>query len=148
MGDLSERMSEQTSYGPDSYKGETPLGAVVKPTLDEMRLCVAKMLPEHIKIIDGWGLQIGKSFFFWIDKDRSREVTDREWLHVAWLAVQALQGDDRSLYCDFLSTYVDASTARFAGDLRWMHEWHGHVATVEHRLEALCRVKHPEMFTK
>ncbi len=124
------------------------------PTLETLRLHVARMLPEHLELRRPvWSLAIDvqketcvaspiNERAFW--KDTHKLVTDREWQHCCWLAEQTLDTATRT---------INEET-----NLRY-NEWHHYLdwlcaitkgntspASAEHRLEALCRVKFPELF--
>lgn len=125
------------------------------PTLDEMKLAVAKMLPGHIGIGFGppkWasrGYETTKADVTPVDvpywNDTGRSITDREWREVCALAVEELTGDDRSLYCDTLASMADYSECG-PREAAWIAEWYQQTAPIESRLLALCRVKCPEIF--
>jgi len=127
------------------------------PSLDEQKLLVARMLPEEITITkdsllrldrDGSGkLQPVKGVAFgWLKDANHRRVTDEEWLHVCHLAEQTLSTDDgndeMAEYCFQLEQLVMDGLC----DL----EYNKHVQTItanaEHRLQALVRTKHPELY--
>ena len=110
------------------------------PTLDEMKLAVVKMLPETIFIGSDhqayWRSErqaVGGQF-------QHQRITAREWLHVCWLAEQKLTNGK---YREF-TTYLEMLTGCTADIL----VKRGTVsAELERRIQALCRVRHPEMFT-
>lgn len=109
------------------------------PSLDELKLAVAKMLPDEI-IYDE------NPLWFWWKEDvdsgiENSQITDREWLHVCSLAEETLTVHQGESYCEILKDVcgcdVDAGKASRVC----------YFASAEQRLEVLCRVKYPEMFT-
>lgn len=103
------------------------------PSLDEMKLAVAKMLPDEIKIEYGRYFG-GGNRISWV-KRPDADVSSREWLHVCWLAEQSL----RDTNMDEFAAYA-FELQRLKPTREW---WRSDAAT---RLEALCRVRCPEMF--
>lgn len=93
-------------------------------TLDEMRLCVAAIVPDHVTVYN-------PHCVYW--NDSKNPITKREWLEVCRLAEQKLT-DVRN---DYLSELVEICPGPEGA----------YFATAEHRLEALCRTLHPEKFT-
>lgn len=100
------------------------------PTLDEMKLLVAAMVPEHITT---YALCAPEWRFEW--NDTFKLVTDREWLEVCRLAEGTFAADDVMAGKYWLALYDVTATTRWPYD-----------ATAEQRIEALCRVRHPEKF--
>jgi len=115
------------------------------PTLDDMKLAVAKMLPDVLRAEDAGNDPVtGGIFIEWLDTDES--VSEREWLHVCWLAEQKLDREECKAYHGILLDQETPGMAMcFSGANSWSERWTFN-KSAEHRLEALCRVKHPEMF--
>ncbi len=116
--------------------------------MQTMRRLVAEMVPDEVEIIAGYYAD-GSDGFFW-KKESSGEparasiiatVSDREWLAVCALAEARLTRDQRFTYTIKLTIATGANTKHSQGFT--FHILH---ATAEHRIEALCRVKHPELF--
>lgn len=109
------------------------------PTLDEMKLAVAKMLPEEICVADG--------HIRWLyGGTPMRPVGYREWLHVCWLAEQLLCDDENN---DEMAAYcwkLDQVVMEGLDDLEYNKNVRLVTATADDKIEALCRVKHPTMF--
>ncbi len=96
--------------------------------LEEMKLAVAKMLPNEIDCTE-----CGTGNIHWRDSDDP--VMDREWLHVCWLAEGTLTKEERRAYNDELNH----------GTAPGFTLWY---ISPEVKIEALCRVRCPEMFTE
>jgi hypothetical protein len=107
----------------------------MKPTLDDMKLAVARMLPKEILITDfNPNVRPGQSatkFWFKNPGYGPSRITDRDWLHVCWLAEKTL-GD---LWPVYYARFIEGGSAIIN-------------ACAETRLEHLCRVRCPEMFTE
>lgn len=104
----------------------------MNPSPEEMRLLVARMLPEEIEVRRG--------SFHWKEHCGERpQVSSREWLFVVHLAEKTLTEDE---YTYFVWALKDSLfSAIYARDMCEMVS-----ATTAQRIEALCRVKHPNLF--
>jgi hypothetical protein len=119
----------------------------MKPTLETMRMLVAEMLPDEIgarREINGTGVRalFGplKTVFFW--RDTNQEITPREWLHVCWLAEKTLTCGQWGAYPNALAACLPHDRPReFVSSKDWI------TLPMETRIEALCRVRHPQLFT-
>lgn len=121
----------------------------MKPSLETLKLEVAKILPDEIVVTEELvGNGVKALFrptavrFAWKDGKSSTNktvfVTDREWLHVAHLAEQTLTDEENEVYLFNLHDICGADNfpSRVAV-----------FASAEHRLEALVRTRKPELFT-
>ena len=109
------------------------------PTLDEMKLAVAKLLPKLLTVrrcpaVD-LQTEVMTTAFSYRWNDTGRRVTDREWLEICRLAEQSLRHWEKMTYEDQLT--------RFTANCSWPLN-----AGADQRLEAICRVKCPEMFSQ
>lgn len=110
------------------------------PTIDEMKLLVAGMIPEHLHIRGTnacWRIN---------EKAAGRAVVETEWLHVCWLAEESLSDDECRTYGQILEMMVSKEPADWASRGKPYAATYAFHATVEQRLEALCRIKHPGLF--
>lgn len=126
-----------------------------------MKLAVATLLPDELCIRDGvvcWSM----------GRWAGGAVMDTEWLHVCELSCDVLTHEEWSRYrwwlwpicagktdTDFQKRLLPLRPVIYADpeipknsikNFTW--ERCAHHPSVEHRLEALCRVKFPELFTQ
>lgn len=115
-----------------------------EPDIQTMRLAVARMLPNEIKIESGYTYDpksdVATSCEWGAWLDTGRQINDREWLHVCWLAEQTLDDGNYPDFMRWIASLAVGNTCSGARDSDLTS------APVNHRLEALCRVKNPEMF--
>jgi hypothetical protein len=109
----------------------------MKPTLESMRLAVAKMLPHEITWEDF------NKYFYW--QDTGAPVSDREWLTVCWLAEQTLTGNEFQDYWKILNQVTPGVGKAALNQQAFRCAWQ---SDVRYRLEALCHIRCPEMFTE
>ena len=120
------------------------------PTLEELKLAVAGMLPDKIVTLkagtypvreNGVITKSRESLFYWRGGDLD-EVTEREWLHVCWLALNTLSDTELADYSDAAESISERTFKYCTGASRLKCVTHPDV-----QILALCRVKCPEMFT-
>lgn len=115
----------------------------MKPDIQTMRLAVARMLPNEIKIESGYTYDpksdVATSCEWGAWLDTGRQINDREWLHIAFLAEQTLTGDE---WLDYVTVLYAIACNQICGrPCRQVV-----CASADQRIEALCRYLHPEMF--
>lgn len=125
----------------------------MKPTLDEMKAAVAKMLPGVLYPNELIG---GAIAWEWVDC--GEYVSEREWLHVCRLAEVELFDPSQALETStkpytgiwaYLRKLEEVCVGKRRDELSDAERLCLMVrASAEHRIEALCRVKCPEMFTE
>ena len=115
-----------------------------KPTIDKMKLLVAGMIPEHILVLESGG----STLYGWNDPLHgfNGPVTEREWLHVAWLAEESLSDDECREYGQIIEIMGSKEPQDWEARGKPYAATYAFHATVEQRLEALCRIKHPGLF--
>jgi hypothetical protein len=111
------------------------------PSIDDLKLAVARMIPDSIAVVR---LQNPDAVKFWWVKNQSMTtaVTDHEWYAVCHLAEKTLPvgGWDAMEYSKWLWRLIGKERPV---TIEHDSAWH---ATAEMKIEALCRVKFPEMF--
>ena len=110
------------------------------PTNQQLKLALARMLPEKIQIFKP--LDQRPAFFAWYDEegDTSNYINDTEWLHVCWLVEQTLDKTQQLHYIERLVWMLDPNDA-WPEVLTVSKGWFFLNATWQQRAEALCRVK-------
>ncbi len=106
------------------------------PTLEQMKLAVAKMLPDKISILFP---QREQKEFWWNEYNRGVNHTD--WLHICWLAEQTLTKRQLHHYTQLITLPIWP-----LGWQSWMDTATLLIIPLEKKIAALCRVKNPEMF--
>lgn len=107
--------------------------------LQEQKLALAAKFPQVLRS------HPPSILIFW--RDTGQEVTDREWLEVAWRLELRLDADQRVNYGKALAAMTinsiefNSYSSITAGELARVAN-----ATALQRLEALCRVLWPERF--
>ena len=119
-----------------------------------MKLAVASLLPDKIAIRDPEkGVELDQEILLpggpiavW--RDTAKKVADREWLHVCWLAERTLTREECHEYHDALRNLETAPLCRecHEGKRPWAERWTFNVGW-EFKIEHICRVRFPEMFT-
>lgn len=96
----------------------------------ELKLFLARQLPDMIEVQEPF------THFFWKSLS-ARIVRKTEWLHIAWLVEQTLDGTSAaSDYALELKHVIAPDPPKgLAGDFRYVN------ASWQQRAEALCRVK-------
>jgi hypothetical protein len=107
------------------------------PDIQTLRMFAASLLPEHIHVFQH-KMASGDVMNLFLWKPSWLPVTEREWLHVAWLVEQTLTRYECNKYNDLL---IDGKPSRSivvneAEKWTWGQD-------AEHRLAAIWRVKNP-----
>lgn len=106
----------------------------MKPTIETMKLAVASML------IDCLGTEDGElNTLHWLDT--KARVTDREWLYICWMAEDRLDATYGDLYCETLEDVCGCDVE--CGKASRVC----YFAEAEERLESICRIIMPSIFT-
>ena len=103
---------------------------LAKPTNDQLKQALAKMLPNRLAVTKLNGL-------IWINKGRDCEsfhqnVLDTELLHICWMVEETLNADERLLY---LLCFWDLEQSR----------WEDQHATWQEKVPHLAKVKGIEL---
>ena len=109
------------------------------PTLDEMKLAVAGMLPDEIKIQKGFYFG-GITKFSWRTV-HGPDVGEYSWLHVCHLAEKTLTVEQADEFEDAVKRSLNYDTPPDCAANE--HFWHLDLPV---RMQAICRVRCPEMF--
>jgi len=112
---------------------------LAKPTNDQLKQALAKMLPERIayevsqeEFIDGLYWNKGE--------DDGPKVLDTELLHICWMVEETLHHDDWRSYSDMLTTFIQDSVVDLYNQ-RVESRYRSVNATWKQRTIALAKVK-------
>ena len=100
----------------------------------ELKMALAKMLPEKLVVEKGIDQATGEVWLCWRNPEKyNPEVLDTELLHVCWLVEETLEGSQCGDYWHALGGDWN--------DSGWLGDWSIVHATWQQRATALCKVK-------
>lgn len=118
------------------------------PTINEMKLLVARLLPDEIEVRPDY-FTAGTPAFFWRNDGGGPEtlcgqyIRETEWLHVCHLAEKTLTLPELHEYCLLMTYSIWPVGWQDWNDTRQLIQ-----VSPEQRILNLCRVKHPELFVE
>lgn len=113
----------------------------MKLSLNELKLAAALLLPDLIVV--------HASNIHWRDDYGYPGIIipERDWLYVCWLCEKTFTRDECHKYHDILTENKPSLSDCAKGTTAHASRWTFH-ASIEQRLEAICRVKFPHLFNE